>query len=329
MSIPETYKALISDGSGEPILKEFPVPKPSTSQVLIKVEFSPINPTDLLRFKGFYGKPTDHASSLIGTEGSGTVIAVGNDLKVPHKVGDRVHIRYGSWGQYLLASSEEVSSILQSDLSFEDAASHWVNPATVYYMGVVAERGGHKAAIHTAASSALGKMLIRYFKHKGIKLINVVRKDEYVEELKAEGADYVLNSQAPDFESQLKELAHKENATLSFDAISGDFPSLLLRCQPAESYCYVYGGLSGTGVNKLNRLDLMREKVLTALSIPHYIEELKERNELGKFLDEVHKFLPTFFRTNVHKIYLLEDIKEAIAYYEKNSSKGKILLKLH
>lgn len=329
MSIPETYKAIIAGENNEPIIREFPVPKPSTNQVLIKVEFAPINPTDLLKLKGFYGKPTNHASSLSGSEGSGVVVAVGDNLAVPHKVDDRVHIRAGSWGQYLLASSEDVSPILQNDLPLEEAASHWVNPATVYYMGVVAERGGHKAAIHTAGSSALGKMLIRYFKHKGIKLINIVRKDEYIEELKAEGADYVLNSQAPDFETQLKEISERENATLSFDAIAGDFPNLLIRAQPPESFCYVYGALSGSGITKLNRVELMKGKVVTALFLPNYVAELREKNEVAKFTEEVHKLLPNLLRTNFHKVFSFEDITEAVAYYEKNSSKGKILLKFH
>jgi len=102
-------------------------------------------------------------------------------------------------------------------------------------MGVLADRGGHKAAIHTAGSSALGRMLIRYFKAKNITLINIVRKQEFVEELEKEGADYVLNSQAADFEERSKEIVQKENATLALDAIGGDFTNNILKAQPAGS----------------------------------------------------------------------------------------------
>jgi len=330
MSLPETYKAIISDEKGEPLSKEFPLPKPSTNQVLIQVAFAPINPTDLMKLKGFYGKPSDHASSLIGSEGSGTVVAVGDGLKIPHKVGDRVHITSGTWGQYLLIDSEKVYPILQVDLSLEDAASHFINPGTVYYMGALAERGGHKAAIHTVGASALGRMLIKFFKQKGIKLINIVRKEEQIEELKQIGADYVLNSQAPDFEVKLKELAEKESATIAFDAIAGDFTAKILTCQPPKSYCYAYGALSGSPIlSGINRVELMKGKVVKVLFLPQFIREVTEKGQVREVMKEIHSLLPTIFKTNVQKVYDINDLKDAIEFYNKNSSKGKVLLKLN
>ena len=326
MSLPETYKAIVPDENKLPLYKEFPLPKPSANQVLIKVSFAPINPTDLMRMRGFYSLHT----SLIGSEGSGVVAAVGENLKVPYKVGDRVHITDSTWGQYMLANSEDISPILQDDLSFEDAASHFVNPATVYYMGVLAERGNHKAAIHTAGASALGKMLIRHYEEKGIKLINIVRKEEQIEELLKEGADYVLNSQSPDFEAKLKELAEKENATIAFDAIAGDFTAKVMKCQPAKSHIYAYGALSGSPIlTGLNRVELMKGKVLKVLFVPNFMREVTEKGQALETTNAFHSLLPTTFKTNIHKIYNVEDIKEAIEYYEKNSSKGKILLKFN
>ena len=74
-------------------------------------------------------------------------------------------------------------------------------------MGHLVKKRGHKAAIHTAGSSALGRMFIRYFKEIGVKTINIVRRDGVIEELKNEGADYVLNSKAADFEEKLRDCA--------------------------------------------------------------------------------------------------------------------------
>ena len=327
MSLPETYKAIIGNEAGEPLLKEFPLPKPSTNQVLVKVEFAPINPTDLVRFKGFYGKPEDYSTTLHGSEGSGVVVAVGTDLKVSYKVGDRVHIKNSTWGQYMVAESDDINRVLQDDLPMEQAACHFVNPATVYYMGVLADRGNHKAAIHTAGSSALGRMLIKYFKHKGIKLINVVRRQEYVDELLKEEADYVLNSQDADFEDRLKEIAEKENATFALDAIAGDFTNKVLKAQPAGSECLVYGVLSGYEIKNISIMELFKGKTIGPLFLLNYLDELKDKTAINKFYDEVHSFLPTLLGSHIQKVYKLEDIKEAIAFYEENSSKGKILLK--
>src|SRR4051812_34589445 len=109
MSLPETYRALVSQGKGQnPIVKELPVPKPGKNQVLVKMEFSPLNPSDIGVMKGTYRMDTKHEILLVGFEGSGTVAAVGEDLNIPHKVGDRVHVQgLGTIGQYLLTISEE------------------------------------------------------------------------------------------------------------------------------------------------------------------------------------------------------------------------------
>jgi len=325
MSLPQTQIALQGDENGQPIFKEIPLPKPSQNEVIVQIKNAPINPTDLLRLKDFYGDGNTRA----GLEGSGIVVAVGENLKVPHKVGDRVHvIGPGAFSQYLVAKSENVSPILQDDLSFEDAASHFVNPATVYYMGVVAEQGGHKAAIHNAGSSALGRMLIRYFKHKGIKLINIVRRDDVVEELKKEGADYVLNSTAPDFEERLKELAEKENATIAFDAIGNDATNKILKAQPPKSIIYIYGVLGGNEIKSISIPALFQQKTITSLYVVDYIESLNNE-DLQKVYKETHSLIPTVFKSNIIKVFPIDEIKEAFAFYQENSSKGKILLKIN
>ncbi len=327
MSLPQTYKAVQPDEKGQPILKEFPLQQPSTNQVLVRVEFSPINPTDIFKLAGDYNSYDPY--SRYGSEGSGIVAAVGDNLKRSFKVGDRVHTRFGSWSQYLLTDSEEVYPVLQEDISLEDASAHWVNAATVHHMGALAERGGHKAVIHTAAASAVGKMLIKYFKPRGIKVINVVRRDEQVEELKKEGADYVLNSTTPDFEEKLKELAEKEKATLAFEAVAGEFTNVILRSQPTGSTCLVYGALTGWDVKNISIMELFKGKTIGGQYLPDHMEEYAKRGELEKLFTELHELLPTVFKTHIHKSFKVEDIKEAFAYYEKNSSKGKVVLKLN
>jgi len=328
MSLPKTFRILYASPvpNGKPRFEEVPFPTPGDNEVVVKIEYAPLNPSDLLVMSG-NSKYVDKDPSPVGQEGSGTVVLVGANLKVPHKVGDRVHVAEGgTYGQYALVQSDNVFPIL-GDLSFEEAASHYINPATVYLMGVKVEEGGHKAAIHTAGSSALGRMLIRYFKHKGIKLINVVRREEYIEELKALGADYVLNSTAPDFEAKLKEIAEKEEATIAFDAVSGSFTGKVFTALPPNSVLYVYGALDGLEVKGITIPELMKEKTLKYLIIFSFIEQVRKKGELAKLFDEVHKLLPTVFSSKIQKIFKIEDLEEALAFYEKNSSKGKILFK--
>jgi NADPH2:quinone reductase len=291
--------------------------------------FAPINQSDLLTLAGVY-KLSDKPPYPVGLEGSGTVVALGEDLQVAHKIGDRVQVHsFGTLTQYCLAKSEDCAPI-KGDLSFEDAASHIINPSTVVFMYALAKRQGAKAVIGTAASSALGKMLIRYFKEKGIKTINTVRHDKYFDELKKEGADYVLNSEAPDFEEKLKEIVEKEHATVAFDAINGDFPMKLLKNMPAGSIVHVYGTLSGDAKwTNPEPQTFEEDKKIDKIRYLTYIQEAKDKGELDKLYEEMHSHLKTTFKTNTQKVYPLEEIGEAIEFYQKNSSKGKVLVKLN
>jgi len=320
-TLPETYNALIA--GAQPKVESRPLPKPGNNQILVKVAYAPINPSDIA---SMYGKYVNKDSELVGLEGAGTVVALGENLKVPFTVGQKVHLRGpGTMGQYIVVDCFAAWPV-QGDLSLENAASHIVNPGTCVYMAALATEGGHKAIIHTAGSSALGRMIIRYFKEKGIKTINIVRRDDFTEELKGLGADYVLNSTAPDFEAQLKEIAEKEQATIAFDAIAGDFTGKVVTAQPAGSICYVYGGLGGRAVTNLSIMELFKGKRVSGLYLTNYVTELAKTGKIREFFQEIHSRLGTTFSTNVHKVFKLEEIAEALAYYKEHSSKGKILL---
>ena len=86
----------------------------------------------------------------------------------------------------------------------------------------------HRALVNNAAASSLGKMLVRLAKSRGIPLINIVRKDDQADALKALGAVYVLNSNSENFAEELKALAAELNATLILDAVGGSQSALLL-----------------------------------------------------------------------------------------------------
>ena len=331
MSLPKTYNALfVAPKAGEkPYVKKIPLPKPGKDEVLIKMEFAPINLVDIAIMHGAV-PPGTTKSDLVGTEGSGTIAALGQDLQTRFKVGDKVHVQGpGTIGQYLVAKTEKVF-LIQGNLPLEQAASHYINPITVYRIAMQAEEGKHKAVIHTAGTSAVGKMLVRLLKQKGIKSINVVRRDDFTEELKKDGADYVLNSKDPDFWTNLKEVISKEQATMAADAISGDFSGKLLSAMPPNSTLYVYGLLSGVfGVNDISIGDLFQGKMVTGLKGLDCLEGITSPEEIREFYKKLHSLLPTALRSDVQKIFKLEDFGEAIAYYNENSSKGRVLLRLN
>ena len=152
------------------------------------------------------------------------------------------------------------------------------------------------------------------------------RKDEYIEELKTLGADYVLKSKAEDFEERLKEIVEKEGATVSFEAIGGDLTRKILANQPEDSTCYMYGGLENLKMKDLNVGDfIFQGKTVTGFWLGKYLR--KNFTEIGEIMKEVATHAQTLFKPTIQKVFKLSEIEQALEYYAENSSKGKILLK--
>jgi len=328
-TLPETFKALQSQGPNTlPKVDIVPLTKPGSNEVVVKIEFAPLNPSDIMSMTGTIKGHDQSGKRRVGTEGSGTIVAVGENLVVPHQIGDKVHVvGPGTMAEYLVTQSTQCYKI-KGNLTMEQAASHFVNPGTVYMMVKLCEEGGHKTAIHTSGTASIGRMMIRYFKKKGIKLINVVRRDDYNDALLKDGADYILNSKDPDFDSKFKEIGTKENATISFEAIAGDFTVRTMAAQPPGSICYLHGDLSNTGgANFVNVVELFQEKQLRGLYLANYVAQLAKTGKIVEFFNEIHSELETTLSTQVSRIYTIDTVLDALDWYKDNSSKGKILLK--
>jgi len=329
-ALPQTYKAFAAkEDNLPPRIVKLPLPKPGEKQILVQMAFAPINPTDILCSQAFY-RLSGQSPYLVGMEGSGTIVELGPGVdSSSYKVGEKVHVHaFGTHAQYALVDPSHVVPI-KGDLSLEEAASHFVNPSAAAHFVALAQRGGHKAILSTAASSALGKMVIRAMKEIGVKTINTVRQDKYIEELKALGADYVLNTEAPDFEEKLKEIAEKDGVTLAFDAVNGDFTDKLVRLLPANSTVHVYGLFGGTKYSIFENKEFEDGKKVNGLMSGTYVHEFVERGELDKFYESVHSRLKTTYKTDIQKIYPLDEILEGIEYSEKNAAKGKVLIKMN
>ena len=127
----KTMKAVTIVEWGKLEYKDMPIPKVSKNLILVKVAYSPINPSDLGTIKGGYPSGMTPPTPG-GFEGSGEVVEVGEDLVVPHKVGDKVaFITKAAWAEYTLVESFMASPII-SENSLKDAACNFINPGTVY-----------------------------------------------------------------------------------------------------------------------------------------------------------------------------------------------------
>jgi NADPH:quinone reductase-like Zn-dependent oxidoreductase len=261
-------------------LAEQDIPEPGGSEVVVAVEASPINPSDLgvllgavdpgtLRQAGagLVGTVPETALGVyrdrldkplpVGNEGAGTVVAAGPDAAA--LVGRRVALFGGRmWADYRVAEAAAVVE-LPDDVSTAEGAALFINPLTALSMVETMRAEGHSALVHTAAASNLGQMLVRICAADGIGLVNVIRRPEQAQLLRDLGATHVVDSSQPDFADRLTEAIRDTGATLAFDAIGGgSLASSILNAMeraqpPLESWTpygttvhkqvYIYGSL--------------------------------------------------------------------------------------
>jgi len=265
-------------------LADVPVPLPGPKQVLVRVEYSPINPADISIAGGNYGgaatlKTLSH-QIIPGTEGSGVVVGVGKGVSSA-AIGARVTFYApGAWAEYVVVDG--VSCIpLPKEVSFQEGCNSFANPVSVVAFIQLAKAEGQRNIVHTAAASALGKMLIAYGKEQGVGVIGVVRKEEQAKEVLAAGARACVVMSDDDIqrviEQSKEEAAHEDvktdekktpirlleeamkehKVTMGFDAVAGPSTGVLLKAMLPKSVLYVYGGLSGQPAAFLRATDLI------------------------------------------------------------------------
>ncbi len=326
--VPEMMRAVRQRAAGGELLVEsVAVPHPGPGEVLVKMEAAPINPSDLALIQGNY-LARDYPF-IPGLEGSGEVIFSGGGLIAGLRVEKRVACTpnpegNGTWAEYMKTSAMRTVP-LPPGVGFDEGAMMLVNPMTAMAFFQIALKGGHKAMVNNAAASALGKMLIRLSNRYKIPLINIVRKQEQVPELKSEGAGYVLNSSDASFENDLQKLSGDLGATLFLDAVTGKQTSILLKAAPRGSTLLAYARLSGDPIKVDPGILIKEEKRIEGFQLGNWLHTQGILYKL-RFINRVKKQLSVELTTQISRTLYLEEVEKAIRTYKENMSAGKIIL---
>jgi NADPH:quinone reductase-like Zn-dependent oxidoreductase len=245
---PQLRTLIRKSGELEISLVSVPTPEPGPDEVVVRVEATPINPSDLGLLVGAADMSTAKAAGTkdapvitarvpdagmramagrldesmpVGNEGAGVVIATGSSDAAKALMGKTVAMIGGAmYAQYRCLKVGECLP-LPAGTTPADGASCFVNPLTALGMTETMRREGHTALVHTAAASNLGQMLNKICLKDGIALVNIVRSQEQAEILRNIGARHVLDSTAPAFMDELTAALVETGATIAFDAIGG------------------------------------------------------------------------------------------------------------
>jgi NADPH:quinone reductase-like Zn-dependent oxidoreductase len=250
-----------TDGTLEISLAKVKVPEPTDDQVVVRVEATPLNPSDL----GLLFGPADMSKAKVsgsgdssvvtasvppqtlkglaarldqslpvGNEGAGVVVKAG--AKVKDLLGKTVSmIGGGMYAQYRCLRASDCQ-VLPEGTTPANGASWFVNPLTALAMTETMRREGHTALVHTAAASNLGQMLNKICLKDGIELVNIVRNAEQEKILREIGAKTIVNSSSPTFLEDLTRALAATGATIAFDAIGGGkLAGQILSCMEAAA----------------------------------------------------------------------------------------------
>ena len=311
------------------IQDDVPAPQPKRGEVLVRMLASPINPSDLMYVAGKYGlKPPLPATP--GFEGVGVVEATGGGLLGWLRKGKRVAVindRIGNWAEYTVAKARQVVPV-PDDLTDEQAASFFVNPATALAMTqdvLKVTRGAW--LLQSAAGGELGKMVIRLGHKFAFRTINVVRRREQVEELKKLGADHVIVEADGPIPEQVRKLV-PDGVRYAIDPVGGDTGSQVIAALSQGGRCLLYGSLSDDPVSVHPRYFIgnnlrvegfwlgawaKQQRILTMLKLFRRVRELMREGVL---------------QTQHAATYPLEDVQKAVAHAAAPGKGGKVLLRI-
>jgi len=309
---------------GNPVegLKYVDIPEPEApgpNQVLIGVEFSPVNPSDLLLARGIYGiRPA--LPTVVGGEGVGRVLAVGAGVENV-KVGDRVLAPLSSftWRERMVVPARGLFA-LPPGADPRQLSMLAINPPTAALL--LSEYVNLKPAewvVQNSANSSVGRWVIAFAKTRGLKTANIVRRPELVAELQAIGADVVVVD-SPDASKEIKAAIGQAELRLALDGVSGPATGVLASTLSPHGTLVSFAAMSKAPMS-ISPLDVIFKPItIRGFWLGHPESEAKVAPPISQAAEMIASgrvHIP------VAATYALSSIKEAVAHAQRG---GKILL---
>lgn len=294
---------------------------PGANQVLIGVEFSPLNQSDLLLAQGIYGtRPA--LPTVIGNEGVGRILAVGQGVKNV-KVGDRVLPPLSSftWRERMVISADGLFA-LPPGADPQQLAMLAINPPTAALLlsEYVNLKPGEWVA-QNSANSGVGRWVIAFAKTRGLKTVNIVRRSALVPELKAIGGDVVVVD-SPDVSKEIKAAVGQAELRLALDGVSGPATGVLASTLSPHGTLVVYAAMSSAPMSISPLNIIFKPLTVRGFWLGHPESTAKSAPAVAQAAEMIaagRVHIP------VTATYALSSIKEAVAHAQRG---GKILLEV-
>jgi len=324
----KTISAAVYETHGNPAdvlnIETQPWPTPASEEAIVQMRAAPINPADLNQIEGKYPIRFPLPATP-GFEGAGVVIDLGESVKdlalgalviLPHNL--------GTWRDAVAVKASELVTV-PPKIDPVHAAMLKINPMTAWRLlhDYVDLKTGDWL-IQNAANSAAGRALIQIAHDLGYKTVNVVRRKELIDELRAEGGDVVLVD-GGNLREEVKHVTNNAPIRLGLNAVGGDSALRLANCLAPESTVVTFGAMSLRPLKIPNGLLIFKDLRFRGIWINKWYNNatMDERMEAFRQLFEMAK--RGLLKTKVEKAYPLSQAKTAVAHAAQGKRSGKII----
>lgn len=303
---------------------EFELPAVAAGQALVKVLAAPINPSDVLTLTGEYGM-LPPLPAIGGNEGVGQVLEVAADVTglAPGQT-VLLPVGCGTWRTHLIAEARQLIPLPGADP--QQLAMLTVNPPTAYLMlrDFVDLQPGDWV-IQNAANSGVGGYLIQLAKIRGLKTINVVRRDSAVATVQAEGGDVVLVD-GPDLARRVREATGGAPVKLGIDAVGGASTDHLAASLAEGGVLVNYGRMSGEPCQVSPGSFVFRDVTLKGFWLARWFRQATPQQQMQLFGELIQLIANGKLKARIAATYDISRIKEAVAAAAGGDRNGKIML---
>jgi NADPH:quinone reductase-like Zn-dependent oxidoreductase len=320
---------------GEPkdvlVLEEAPASEPASGQVQVRLTARAIHPSDLQNIRGLYGRPPSLPATP-GNDAAGVVSAVGEGVS-GFSPGDRVILLLGAtegrgtWVESVCVRADRLVPA-PDVLTDAQAGALWVNYLSVWVMlEELLRLGPGDTLIQTAAGSQLGRAVMEHAAWKGLRLINVVRRPEQADELRAAGQEHVAVFPGDDLTAVARVATGGQGATAAIDAVGGKTGGAVLDALATGGTAVVFGALDGgREVPVKPGPFLFRELTLRGFWLTRWLRATPPERvgaAVGAVLDGV---LHRRYQPAVDRTFPFDQVSAAVEYAEKPGRRGAVVL---
>ena len=307
-------------------LEERPRPRPDKGEILLEMLAAPVNPADLNVIEGKYGE-LPALPAIIGNEGVGRLIELGvgtngfseGDLILP--------MRRGTWTQFMLADAAEAVRLPPKMNAFQ-AAMLTINPVSAWGMltsFVRLQKGDW--VVQNAANSAVGRCVIQIARSRGLKTLNVVRRSDVIEDLKALGADEVV-LEGGDLGAISADLCGAHRPRLGLNAVGGASALNLANALSDFGVLVTYGAMARQPLKIPNGLLIFRNLEFRGFWASRWLRSLSPARVTKMWDGLASLSMRGKLRVPIHRVFPLPDLLSAVQEAASEKRNGKVLLDL-